>query len=67
MKSPKIKRALISVHDKDRIIEFARGLRQFEIEILSTDLRIDVYRASDLAYSFPTLDEARNTFTEFEN
>ncbi|MBU2055233.1 MAG: bifunctional phosphoribosylaminoimidazolecarboxamide formyltransferase/IMP cyclohydrolase [Proteobacteria bacterium] len=31
-----IKRALISVTDKKGIIEFARGLRKFDVEILST-------------------------------
>ena len=33
---PIIKRALISVSDKTHVVEFARGLRQFGVEILST-------------------------------
>ena len=33
---PTIKRALISVSDKSGLIEFARGLARFDIEILST-------------------------------
>ena len=32
----KIKRALISVHDKDSLLDLARGLREFGIELLST-------------------------------
>ena len=32
----KIKRALLSVSDKDGIVDFARGLKKFGIEILST-------------------------------
>jgi len=32
----KIKRALISVSDKDGIVDFAKGLKKFGIEILST-------------------------------
>jgi phosphoribosylaminoimidazolecarboxamide formyltransferase/IMP cyclohydrolase len=32
----KIKQALISVHDKSGLIELARGLREFQIDILST-------------------------------
>jgi phosphoribosylaminoimidazolecarboxamide formyltransferase/IMP cyclohydrolase len=31
-----IKRALISVHDKEGLVELARGLREFDIEIVST-------------------------------
>ena len=31
-----IKRALISVSDKKGIVDFARGLKKFNIEILST-------------------------------
>jgi phosphoribosylaminoimidazolecarboxamide formyltransferase/IMP cyclohydrolase len=62
----KIKRALISVHDKDRIIEFARGLRQFEIEILSTggtmkalkDAGIPVTSVSDVT-GFPEILDGR--------
>src|SRR5213593_3378645 len=33
---PAIQRALISVSDKTGLVEFARGLREFGIEILST-------------------------------
>ncbi len=33
---PRIQRALISLTDKSGIVEFARGLREFNIEILST-------------------------------
>jgi len=32
----KIKRALISVHDKDGLIELAKGLNEFGVEIIST-------------------------------
>ncbi|MFX1269843.1 MAG: IMP cyclohydrolase, partial [Promethearchaeota archaeon] len=32
----KIKRALISVSDKSGIVEFAKGLQELNIEILST-------------------------------
>ena len=33
---PKIKTALISVSDKDGIVEFAKALNKLKIEILST-------------------------------
>jgi len=33
---PQVKRALISVHDKTGIVEFARGLKDLGIEIIST-------------------------------
>ncbi len=36
MPERKIKRALISVHDKTGIVEFARGLIELGIEIIST-------------------------------
>jgi phosphoribosylaminoimidazolecarboxamide formyltransferase/IMP cyclohydrolase len=32
----RIERALISVHDKTGIVDFARGLRSFDVEIIST-------------------------------
>ena len=33
---PKIKRALLSVYDKTGIVEFAKGLLEYEVEIIST-------------------------------
>ncbi len=62
----KIKRALISVSDKSGIIEFARALREFEVEIISTggsakilrEAGIDVRDVSDVT-GFPEMMDGR--------
>jgi len=62
----KIKRALISVSDKTGIVEFARQLQEFDIEILSTggtakllrDNGIDVIEVSDYT-GFPEMLDGR--------
>lgn len=36
LRMSKVKRALVSVSDKTGLIEFAKGLKECEIEILST-------------------------------
>jgi phosphoribosylaminoimidazolecarboxamide formyltransferase/IMP cyclohydrolase len=61
-----IKRALISVSDKTGIIEFARTLKQFDVEIISTggtakslrDAGIDVRDISDVT-GFPEMMDGR--------
>jgi phosphoribosylaminoimidazolecarboxamide formyltransferase / IMP cyclohydrolase len=61
-----IKRALISVSDKTGIIDFARGLRHFNVEIISTggtakalrDAGIDVRDISDVT-GFPEMMDGR--------
>lgn len=61
-----IKRALISVSDKTGIVEFARQLREFDIEILSTggtykllkENNIDVVEVSDYT-GFPEMMDGR--------
>jgi phosphoribosylaminoimidazolecarboxamide formyltransferase/IMP cyclohydrolase len=62
----KILRALISVYDKDGLLELAEGLRQYDIEILSTggtmkalkDAGIPVTSVSDVT-SFPEILDGR--------
>ncbi|OGL44765.1 MAG: bifunctional phosphoribosylaminoimidazolecarboxamide formyltransferase/IMP cyclohydrolase, partial [Candidatus Schekmanbacteria bacterium RBG_16_38_10] len=62
----KLKRALISVTDKSGIVEFARGLRAYDIEIISTggtakslrDNNIPVKEVSDLT-GFPEMLDGR--------
>src|SRR5437763_13840499 len=62
----KIRRALISVSDKTGIVEFARELRRFDVEIISTDgtakaLReagIEVRDVSDVT-GFPEMMDGR--------
>ncbi|HBZ00031.1 MAG TPA: bifunctional phosphoribosylaminoimidazolecarboxamide formyltransferase/inosine monophosphate cyclohydrolase [candidate division Zixibacteria bacterium] len=62
----KIKKALISVHDKDGIIDLAKGLKAYEIEILSTggtmkalkDAGIPVTSVSDVT-GFPEILDGR--------
>jgi phosphoribosylaminoimidazolecarboxamide formyltransferase/IMP cyclohydrolase len=62
----KIKRALISVHDKDGLVELARGLREFNIEIISTggtlkaitDAGIPAVAVSDIT-GFPEILDGR--------
>ncbi len=34
---PKIERAILSCYDKDGLVEFAKGLREFDIELISTE------------------------------
>ncbi len=61
-----IRRALISVSDKDGIVEFARELKSFGIEIISTggtaktlrDAGIDVRDVSDVT-GFPEMMDGR--------
>lgn len=61
-----IKRALISVSDKTGIVEFARQLREFDIEILSTggtykllkENNVDVVEVSDYT-GFPEMMDGR--------
>lgn len=61
-----IKRAIISVSDKRGIVEFARGLREFDVEILSTggtakllaDSAVDVIEVSDYT-DFPEMLDGR--------
>ncbi|MCE9632584.1 MAG: bifunctional phosphoribosylaminoimidazolecarboxamide formyltransferase/IMP cyclohydrolase [Methylophilales bacterium] len=43
-----IKRALISVSDKTGIVEFARALRAFDVEILSTGGTAKLFRDNDI-------------------
>ncbi len=62
----KIKRALISVYDKEGLLELARGLRQFDIDIISTggtmktlkDAGIPVTSVSDIT-GFPEILDGR--------
>src|SRR5258708_25651881 len=62
----KIRRALISVSDKTGIVEFARGLREFEVEIISTggtarvlrEAAIEVRDVSDVT-GFPEMMDGR--------
>jgi phosphoribosylaminoimidazolecarboxamide formyltransferase/IMP cyclohydrolase len=62
----KIKRALISVYDKEGLIDLARGLRQFDINIISTggtmktlkDAGIPVTSVSDIT-GFPEILDGR--------
>jgi len=62
----KIKRAIISVSDKTGVVEFAKGLKTFGVEILSTggtakalrDAGIDVIEVSDYT-GFPEMMEGR--------
>jgi len=44
----KIKRALISVSDKTGIVEFARVLKEFDVEIISTGGTAKTLRESGL-------------------
>jgi len=61
-----IKRAVISVSDKTRIIDFARELKQFNVEIISTggtakslrDAGVDVIDISDIT-GFPEMMDGR--------
>jgi phosphoribosylaminoimidazolecarboxamide formyltransferase/IMP cyclohydrolase len=61
-----IKRALISVSDKTGIIDFARTLKQFDVEIISTggtakalrDAGVDVRDISDVT-GFPEMMDGR--------
>lgn len=65
-KEIKIKRALISVYDKDRIVDFAKGLLEYGIEIISTggtaktlkDAGIPVTDISDVT-NFPEIMDGR--------
>ena len=43
-----IKRALISVSDKNGIVEFARGLQKFNVEILSTGGTADLFKKNGI-------------------
>ena len=62
----KIKRAIISVSDKAGVVEFAKGLKEFGVEILSTggtakalrDTGIEVVEVSDYT-GFPEMMEGR--------
>ena len=62
----KIRRALISVSDKTGIVEFARGLKRFDVEIISTggtakalrDAGIEVRDVSDVT-GFPEMMDGR--------
>ena len=45
----RIRRALLSVHDKTGIVEFARGLTALGVEILSTGGTAKLLRESGLA------------------
>ncbi len=62
----KIKRAIISVSDKTGVVEFAKGLKEFGVEILSTggtakalrDAEIEVVEVSDYT-GFPEMMEGR--------
>src|SRR2546425_1067422 len=62
----KIRRALISVSDKTGIVDFARALREFDVEIISTggtamalrDAGIDVRDVSDVT-GFPEMMDGR--------
>ncbi len=66
MESPKIRRALISVSDKRGIVEFARGLAECGVEILSTggtashlrDSEVSVIDISDYT-GFPEILDGR--------
>ncbi len=42
----KVRRALLSVYDKTGVVDFARGLIEFEIEILATEGTASLLRAS---------------------
>src|SRR6266704_6259952 len=62
----KISRALISVSDKTGIVDFARELRTFDVEIISTggtaralrEARVDVTDVSDIT-GFPEMMDGR--------
>ena len=62
----KVKKALLSVSDKKGIVGFARGLRDFDIEIISTggtfellkNEGIDVKKISEVT-GFPEILEGR--------
>ncbi|MFQ5520661.1 MAG: bifunctional phosphoribosylaminoimidazolecarboxamide formyltransferase/IMP cyclohydrolase, partial [Candidatus Methylomirabilia bacterium] len=62
----KVKRALISVHDKNGVVEFARGLVGLDVEILSTggtatllrDSGVDVIDVSEVT-GFPEMLDGR--------
>src|SRR5437868_12548858 len=62
----KIRRALLSVSDKNGIIEFARELRRFDVELISTggtakalrDAGLEVRDVSDLT-GFPEMMDGR--------
>ena len=43
-----VQRALISVSDKSNILEFARGLHNLEVEILSTGGTAQLFRESGI-------------------
>ena len=34
---PKIERAILRCYEKDGLVEFAKGLREFDIELISTE------------------------------
>ena len=62
----KIRRALISVSDKTGIVEFARELKRFDVEIISTggtaktlrDAELEVRDVSDVT-GFPEMMDGR--------
>src|SRR5258707_15232835 len=62
----KIRRALISVSDKTGIVDFARGLKRFDVEIISTggtarvlrEAGIEVREVSDVT-GFPEMMDGR--------
>jgi len=45
---PKVQRAILSCHDKTGLVEFARFLRDFDIELLSTAGTLDELRANGI-------------------